>query len=77
MLQLEIIIILGVTVVSAVLLIWLMLEDRRIDRENAERKVRFEQALERIFKAETLEEKVFRSDPDNDGKPFDKGDTPS
>lgn len=46
--------------------------DKKIEQENEANKERFRKAIQAIHDAETLEEKIFRSDPDNDGKPFIK-----
>lgn len=44
-------------------------ESRRLKQEK-DRQLKFKQAIKAIQDAETVEEKIFRSHPDNDGKEF-------
>lgn len=44
--------------------------DEKIERDNKLMRERTHNALAAIRNARTLEEKIFRSDPDNDEKPF-------
>lgn len=39
-------------------------------KQEKERKLRFEQAIKAIQEADSVEEKIFRSHPENDGKEF-------
>lgn len=43
---------------------------RREMKQEKERQLRFEQAIKAIQEADSVEEKIFRSHPKNDGKEF-------
>lgn len=64
----------GGSIITGSLVVLKVVEDRieKDERQKRTDRQRFERSIQAILDAETLEEKVFRGNPENDGKPFIK-----
>lgn len=64
----------GGSIITGSLVVLKVIEDR-IEKDERQKRMdrqRFERSIQAILDAETLEEKVFRGNPENDDKPFIK-----